>query len=41
MTVSRYLRTPDKVSPETAQRIAQVMDLEPLPGHIVVGFNNT
>ncbi|MEC5344223.1 substrate-binding domain-containing protein [Brenneria populi] len=25
MTVSRYLRTPDKVSPETAQRIAQVI----------------
>ncbi len=26
MTVSRYLRTPDKVAPETAQRIAQVME---------------
>ncbi|PWC22845.1 transcriptional regulator [Brenneria roseae subsp. roseae] len=25
MTVSRYLRTPDKVSPETGERIAQVM----------------
>ncbi|KAA8998901.1 LacI family DNA-binding transcriptional regulator [Affinibrenneria salicis] len=25
MTVSRYLRTPDKVAPDTAQRIAQVM----------------
>lgn len=25
MTVSRYLHTPDKVSPKTAQRIAQVM----------------
>ncbi|MCL2891876.1 LacI family DNA-binding transcriptional regulator [Brenneria tiliae] len=25
MTVSRYLRTPDKVAPETAKRIAQVM----------------
>ncbi|KEA53299.1 transcriptional regulator [Mangrovibacter sp. MFB070] len=26
MTVSRYLRTPDKVSPETAERIASVID---------------
>jgi DNA-binding LacI/PurR family transcriptional regulator len=25
MTVSRYLRTPDKVKPETAERIASVI----------------
>lgn len=25
MTVSRYLRTPEKVAPETGERIAQVM----------------
>lgn len=39
MTVSRYLRTPDKVSPETAERIASVIkevNYQPDPDNAVI-----
>ena len=43
MTVSRYLRTPDKVKPETAERIASVIaeiGYEPDPGCRALAYSS-